>query len=317
LAKDESVVARLAQIGARVALSFDSFEKEADFLLQGANLVELKLRCLDLLEKYDVDTTLIPVMTKGVNEHEVGKFIQLSLDRPNIRHIELHTMTYTGQSGGEFDRSGRITMDEVLDAITEHTDGLLRYDDFVPSSCAHPLCYQIAYLLMDPGGGPPVPFLRFMSPEEMYACLGDHLYLEPSPTLEKVFLDAIDRLWIEDDDASARILGVLSRLVRRMFPVGQALTRAESLSISERAIKAVYVHTHMDEENFDVERVARCCDSNCYADGTTIPVCSYNVLYREKEDRFMDTPAQWGARHGAQLPQLPQLIRIEEPNTHV
>jgi hypothetical protein len=135
--------------------------------------------------------------------------------------------------------------------------------------------------------------------------------------LEKVFLDAIDRLWIEDDDESARILGVLSRLVRRMFPVGQALTRPESLSISERAIKAVYVHTHMDEENFDVERVARCCDSNCYADGSTIPVCSYNVLYREKEERFMDTPAQWGARDGAQLPQLPQLIRIEEPSTHV
>ena len=43
----------------------------------------------------------------------------------------------------------------------------------------------------------------------------------------------------------------------------------------------------MDEETFDVERVAQCCDSNCYPDGGTIPVCSYNVLYRDKEHQFM------------------------------
>ena len=62
-------------------------------------------------------------------------------------------MTFTGQSGVAFSRSGRISMVEVLHRIEETTDKLLGVDDFIPSPCAHPLCYQIAYLLMDPEGG--------------------------------------------------------------------------------------------------------------------------------------------------------------------
>ena len=60
-----------------------------------------------------------------------------------------------------------------------------------------------------------------------------------------------------------------------------ALPREQALRASERAVKAIYVHSHMDEETFDVERAIDCCDSNCYADGRTVPVCNYNVLYRD------------------------------------
>jgi hypothetical protein len=54
----------------------------------------------------------------------------------------------------------------------------------------------------------------------------------------------------------------------------------------------------MDEETFDTERAADCCDSNCYADGTTVPVCNYNMLYREKEAQFTTTPVRWNERSG-------------------
>jgi len=79
------------------------------------------------------------------------------------------------------------------------------------------------------------------------------------------------------------------------------------LPIAEQAVKAVYVHSHMDEETFDTERAADCCDSNCYADGTSIPVCNYNVLYREKEQHFNLTPRRWNDRKGGQrsFPSLP------------
>jgi uncharacterized radical SAM superfamily Fe-S cluster-containing enzyme len=43
-----------------------------------------------------------------------------------------------------------------------------------------------------------------------------------------------------------------------------------------------------------------CCDSNCYPDGTTIPVCNYNVLYREKEEHFKLDPVSWNERTGGQ-----------------
>ena len=300
LARDEALVARMAELGGRVALSFDSFDAEVDYQMQGARLYKMKIRCLDLLERYDVDSTLIPVVTRGYNDHELGRIIELALQRPNVRHLEFHTITYTGQGGISFDRSGRISLDEVLGRIEAQSDGLLRASDFVSSPCAHPLCYQIAYLLRDPSGGPYIPFTRFMDRQTFYECLGDHLYLEPSPRLERAMLEGIDRLWIEGGEEAERILQALKALLAELFP-RRPLSRAEALAVSERAAKAVYVHSHMDEETFDTERLAQCCDSNCYADGRTVPVCSYNVLYREKEARFMKRPLTWNDRSGGRL----------------
>jgi len=300
LAKDEGLVQRLAELGGRVALSFDSLEKDADEMLQGARLLDIKLRCLELLEKYGVDTTLIPVMTRGVNDHEIGKILAFAFERPNVRHIEVHTMTFTGQSGATFPRSGRISMLEVLERIEETTRGLLRVDDFVASPCAHPLCYQIAYLLVDPEGGAPIPFTRFMPAPELYAALSDRLYLEPTEKLERSMREAIDRLWAYGGVDSERTLSLLKRLLGLMFPCDRPLPSNEALRVAEQAVKAVYVHSHMDEETFDTERAADCCDSNCYADGSTIPVCNYNVLYREKEQHFNLTPRRWNDRKGGQ-----------------
>ena len=77
-------------------------------------------------------------------------------------------------------------------------------------------------------------------------------------------------------------------------------------TVHVRLSKAIYIHSHMDEETFDVERIVQCCDSNCYADGSTIPVCSYNVLYREKEARFMKHAVAWNERSGGvKLPIVP------------
>jgi 7,8-dihydro-6-hydroxymethylpterin dimethyltransferase len=300
LAKDEAFVKRLGELGARIALSFDTFDPHTDKLMQGAQMLSTKLRSIELCEQYGVDITLIPVMTRGVNEHEVGKILEFGLSRSNVRHIEVHTMTFTGQSGVTFDRGGRISMFEVLGEIERHTAGLLRPSDFVTSPCAHPLCYQIAYLLIDPDGGPPIPFTRFMPAAELRAALSDRLYLEPTARLEESMKQAIDRLWVEDDPDSERALRLLRNLLETMFPTDRPLTHDQAIRAGERAIKAVYIHSHMDEETFDVERAVDCCDSNCYADGTTIPVCNYNVLFREKESRFNVEPARWGTRTGGQ-----------------
>ena len=95
--------------GARIALSFDTFDPHADKLMQGAHMLQTKLRCMELCEKHGVDVTLIPVMTRGVNEHEIGQILDYAMARSNVRHVEVHTMTFTGQSGVTFQRSGRTT----------------------------------------------------------------------------------------------------------------------------------------------------------------------------------------------------------------
>jgi uncharacterized radical SAM superfamily Fe-S cluster-containing enzyme len=191
-------------------------------------------------------------------------------------------------------------MFEVLQRIESATNGQLMPADFVSSPCAHSLCYQIAYLLVDPDGGRAIPFSRFMPKAAIVDALSDRLYLEPGPKLESALRDAIDRLWTEDGDDAQRALRLLKRLLVEMFPSDRSLSARAAMEAGERAVKAIYVHSHMDEETFDTERAVECCDSNCYPDGTTIPVCNYNVLYREKERHFNLQPLVWGARTGGQ-----------------
>ena len=61
----------------------------------------------------------------------------------------------------------------------------------------------------------------------------------------------------------------------------------------------------MDEETFDTDRAVQCCDSNCYPDGTTVPVCNYNVLYREKEAAFNRTAPAWSSVSHVRSRRLP------------
>jgi len=87
---------------------------------------------------------------------------------------------------------------------------------------------------------------------------------------------------------SAAVLETLKRLLNEMFPSGRALSILERQRIAERTVKAIYIHSHMDEENFDVARVMKCPVGVPQQDGGNIPTCSYNVLYRERDQRFAD-----------------------------
>ena len=300
--KNEAMVESLARAGARVILSFDSFRSETNREMLGGNFLAGKLRVLDLLEKHQVVTTLLPVLARGLNDDEIGAFIDLALSRDFIQSVEFHPMTFTGQSGVDFDRRVRYTTIDTIRDIERGSGGVLRADDFVPSPLAHPLCYLVTYLLrLDDGRW--LPFPRFMTTAALRELVSEGLYLEPGPRTEARLQDVINRLWAGDIDCADddEVLRVLKRLVNEVFAPDS--TPSGRLTVAERSTKAIYVHTHMDEESFDTERIQRCCVSMPGAHGQTTPSCAYNILYRERDPRFIAEPApalvQLGRGRGA------------------
>lgn len=286
--RDEALVKRMAALDARIVLSFDTFKPETDRALLGANTVAAKLEVLDLLQKHNVTVTILPAIASGYNDSEVGDLLNLVLNRSNILSLELHTLCFTGQGGVGFNRSARITIPDLHRRIHEATDGHIASKDFVPSPLAHPHCYSICYLLcLDEGGY--VPFTRLMSRADLFNLLDDSLYIEPREKLEETFRGVIDRLFAEPDSLpqAEQVLSTIKRLLNRLFPPGGPIpSLTERRRIAERSAKAIYIHSHMDEETFDVGRVMKCCVGVPGPDGTNIPTCSYNVLYREKDPRF-------------------------------
>jgi uncharacterized radical SAM superfamily Fe-S cluster-containing enzyme len=288
--KDEWLLAELARLRARVVLSFDSLEAEPNRRMLGGDLLAAKLKVLALLERYAVDTTLLPVLARGQNDREVGRLVDLALGKAFIRSIELHPMTFTGQGGAGFDRAGRYTTDEVLADLQAQTGGRLRVDDFVPSPAAHPLCYLVTYLLALPDGRRWLPFPRFMATEDLRELLDGGLYLEPTARVEATLADITTRLWAGDlpcEDPPA-VLGALRAFVDDVF--APELAAGERLRRAEARTKAIYVHAHMDEETFDTDRIRQCPVGIREPDGRNIPSCAYNVLYRARDGRFREAP---------------------------
>lgn len=289
LTKSPELLDVLAELDARVILSFDSFDDEVNRRMLGGTFTSGKLAVVDKLGEAGINTTLLPVLARGDNDHELGAFLDLALSRDHIRSIELHTMTFTGQGGQQYDRSKRYSTYEVLADIEAATGGAIAVDDFVPSSVAHPTCYLVTYALRVEERW--VPFPRFMDATDLRALLGGGLYLEPSADVEERLADVINRLWSGETECAdaEEVLLALKRMMRGIFEPG--LSRVERMRVAERSTKAIYVHAHMDEENFDTERVRACPVGIREPDGTNIPSCSYNVIYRERDERFTPSPA--------------------------
>jgi uncharacterized radical SAM superfamily Fe-S cluster-containing enzyme len=197
-------------------------------------------------------------------------------------------MTFTGQSGAGFDRGARFGTWELLRGIEDQTGGALRADDFVSLPSAHPLCYLVTYVLRLEDGTY-LPFPRFMSGEDLRGLLAKTLYLLPGRDAEARFGAVIDRLW-SDRSADERVLAALKRMITRLFDPD--LDEDERLRVAEEHTKAIYVHSHMDEETFDTDRIRRCCVGMPAADGTSVPSCAYNILYRERDARFIAKPRE-------------------------
>ncbi len=296
--RDEKFVKELADVDARIVLSLDTFREDVDQVLLGARTVKLKLEVLDHLEKHDVTTTILPAVASGLNDADVGPLFDLMLKKPNVCSLELHTMTFTGQGGVEFskgndvERSARISIPDLQNILRDHTGGRIEPKDFVPSPLAHPHCYSICYVLMLDGGGF-VPFTRFLGRAKLYDLLSESIYIQPREKIETMLREAIDDLWADPESCveGERVLATLRGLIDRMFPPGGQLSLEERQKIAERASKAIYIHSHMDEETFDVARIMKCSVGVPEEDGSNIPTCAYNILYREKDTRFADPVA--------------------------
>ncbi len=282
LANDEALCRALAELGVYVVLSFDTFRHETALRMHGRDVIDDKRRALANLQRFGIGITLLNVMARGVNEDEIGEVINLARSHPVIRSVTVQTMTFTGRGGKGFQPRTPMPLDGAAKAIEKATGGAMRATDFFPHAGAHPLCYSLAYYLKD--GDRFHSLTEFFTVAELREMLGHGYLLQPGEDGQDLFRRAIDRRWAAGDGEN--LLPAIRRLVDRMYPAGRKLASPERQALAEESLLAVYLHAHMDEDTFDVGRVAVCPDQVPDPDGRLIPACAYNLFYREKDARF-------------------------------
>ena len=95
--------------------------------------------------------------------------------------------------------------------------------------------------------------------------------------------EVIDDLYARGDMEN---LAVFRKLVEDLHPANQTLSDFQRQRLAESAIRTVYIHAHMDEDTFDCARTMLCSDFVPTEPGRLIPACTYNLFYRQQDERF-------------------------------
>jgi uncharacterized radical SAM superfamily Fe-S cluster-containing enzyme len=92
-------------------------------------------------------------------------------------------------------------------------------------------------------------------------------------------------------------LSALKRSIHLMYPEDRALELEERLHIGESLVKTIFIHAFMDVHTFEVDRIKKCCTHYALPDGRLMPGCAYNLLYRDKDQRYTGPTGEtkiWG-----------------------
>jgi uncharacterized radical SAM superfamily Fe-S cluster-containing enzyme len=280
LAEDYHLCEQLADMGIYVILSFNTFNGDVSNQLHGCDITELKLKAIDNLTHAGVKMTLLNVMINNINEDTIPGILELMQQNDNILSLTVQTMTYTGQGGGNFGRTQHVPVDLAAQKVCDQSSGMLEFNDFITRPSAHPLCYLVCYMLKS--GKEMLPFKRFASREKIEKLIQNSYLIRPENG-DELFADIINQLYSED---KTEHLAVIRKLVEKMYPSKMSLTDFQRQRIAESAVRTIYIHTHMDEDNFDCSRAMLCPDLVPSEPNRLIPACTYNLFYRMKDDRF-------------------------------
>ncbi|MCB1193936.1 MAG: radical SAM protein [Leptospiraceae bacterium] len=281
LAKDYELCEKLAELGVYVSLSLNTFQPQTSIDIHGIDLVEKKLQAIENLKRAGVKMTIITVLMRDKNTHELQSIFSLMREYNHILSWVIQTMTYTGQGGGDIKTRNHIPVDEAAQMVCESSDGILTFDDFVTRPSAHPLCYLTSYLLKVDDRF--LPFKRFLTNEKIQSYMKDSYLMRIDTSEEKFFKDVINDLYAKGQTED---LKVFKKLLSQMYPPGKNVSLFERQQMAEAAVRMIYVHTHMDEDNFDSFRAMLCPDLVPAEPGKLIPACTYNLFYRRNDPKF-------------------------------
>lgn len=281
LGRDRELARALKEREVYVALQIDGFDAATHEKIRGRDLTDEKDAALAMLREFQINTQLIFVATRGVNEHQVGQAVELLLSEDHMLSLNFQPAAYTGLGGGEFGHNpnDRLTIPGVIKLMAEQTD-ILSEGDFSPLPCSHPQCVSLSYLLKL-NDGSFVPFSRFIDFRKYNTMLRSSATLPASPEIHEAMHDVIHDVFANEDEIEqgSEILAALRHTLDVMFPE-RPLSPREAVRAGEGLAKSIFLHHYMDRHDFDLERLRKCCHHYPQVDGRIMPACGFNMFHR-------------------------------------
>lgn len=135
-----------------VYLGFDGFNEETHQYTCGRSLLEKKLKAVENCEKVRIAVVLVPVVTPGKNDNELGGIIAYAIAHtPVVKGVFFQPISYFGRVPKVPEDADRITIPEIMDLVEDQSDGMIKRCHFLPPVCEHPLCSFNGFFLVKNG----------------------------------------------------------------------------------------------------------------------------------------------------------------------
>lgn len=269
ISSDEEFVKKLSTYMPKfeIYLQFDSFKQEALEKLRGRDLREVRMKALEMLNKYNISTTLVVTLQKGVNDDEIGKIIEFALTQKCVRGVTFQPVQVAGRLENFDPSKERYTLTEVRSSILNQTN-IFNPDDLIPVPC-NPDALAMAYALKV--DGKVVPLTRMINPEELLNNSKNTIVYEQDEVLKshliKMFSTANLVETVNDDMKS--LLCCLPNISAPQF--------------GYENIFRVIIMQFIDAYNFDVRAIKKSCVHIVNKDGKIIPFETMNLFYRDEK----------------------------------
>jgi hypothetical protein len=234
--------------------------------LRGADLRGIRQRALERLNKYDISTTLVVTLKKGLNDGEIGKLIDFGLEQPCVRGVTLQPIQDAGRLENFDPARDRLTLTEVRRKVLEQS-GVFRPEDVIPVPC-HPDSLAMAYALKL--GGRVIPLTGLIEPEILINGARNTIVYEEDPAVR----DCLFKLFSTNHSPQSGA----SSLRELLCCLPQVAAPA---NLSYKNIFRVLIVQFIDAHAFDVRSVKKTCIHIVHPDGRLIPFDTYNLFYRD------------------------------------
>jgi uncharacterized radical SAM superfamily Fe-S cluster-containing enzyme len=267
IAKDEEFVAKLATYmpSFEIYLQFDSFEENALMKLRGKDLRETRLKAIENLNKYNLATTLVVTIQKGLNDHELGDILTYALKQKCVRGVTFQPVQIAGRLEDFNPETDRYTLTECRSDILKQFP-LFSEKDLIPVPC-NPDALVMAYALKI--DNEVIPLTRMIDPSELLKSSGNTIVYEQDEKLKSHLLKVFTT-GNTVDTASKEMQSLLCCLPNISAP-----------DLSYENVFRVIIMSFIDAYNFDVRAIKKSCVHIINKDGKIIPFETMNLFYRD------------------------------------
>lgn len=273
IAKDEAFVERLAGYmpDFEIYLQFDSFKKEALEQLRGEDLREVRRKAIEHLNKYNLSTTLVVTLQKGLNTDEIGEIIEYALKQRCVRGVTFQPTQQAGRLENFDSKADRYTLTEVRSAILEQTD-IFNKNDLIPVPC-NPDALVMGYVLKL--GDQVFPLTRMISPDDLLDNSRNTIVYEQDEKLKMHLLNMFST-GNSVDRAGEHLKSIMC-----------CLPEIDAPNLSYDNLFRVIIMQFIDAHNFDVRAIKKSCVHIVNKDMSIIPFETMNLFYRDDKINYL------------------------------